>query len=319
MRALITGAAGMYGTNLIRRLLRDEPSMVIVAVDDFSRVFPGGEPLTPLAEASRSVEIVRCDYADLTTQQLEHWAPDVIVHFAARISVPESMREPQIYFEANEVGTFQFARAIADMSHPPLLIYASSPEVYGSPIRVPMQEDHPLRPVTTYAVTKAASEMHCMALHRWWGHPVIIIRNFNTFGPYQNIDGYPAVIVAFARRALKGDPLQLENGGNQTRDFMYVEDAVDAYARFIECGGKLAGSIFNIGTGVETSIRDVAKAILDLTGSTSKIVNVQGRLTDLPALCADAGKIRDATGWIPSTSFTEGLRRTLNWLRVVDR
>ena len=319
MRVLITGAAGMYGFNLTRRLLRDAPDASVVAVEDFSRGFPGGEPLTPEVEAGQAIQIVRRDYADLTTDDLNHWAPDVIVHFAARISVPESMERPRAYFANNEAGTFRFAHAVADMTRPPLLVYASSPEVYGPPVRVPMDEDHPLRPVTVYAVTKAACEMHCLALHRWWGHPVVVIRNFNTFGPHQNIEGYPAVTVAFARRALRGEPLLLENGGRQTRDFMYIDDAVDAYARVIAQGATLAGSVFNIGTGRETSIREVACTVLAVTGSHSEIVETPGRRTDLPALRADAGRIRQATGWAPGTPFEEGMRRTVDWLRAVHR
>ena len=319
MRALITGAAGMYGFNLTRRLLRDAPSASVVAVDDFSRAFPGGEPLTPEVEAGRAIEVVQRDYADLTTDELNRWAPDVIVHFAASISVPESMDRPHGYFANNEAGTFRFAHAIADMTRPPLLVYASSPEVYGAPVRVPMDEDHPLRPVTVYAVTKAACEMHCLALNRWWGHPVVVIRNFNTFGPHQNIEGYPAVTVAFARRALRGQPLTLENGGRQTRDFTYIDDAVDAYARVIAKGATLAGSVFNIGTGRETSIRQVAETVLAVTGSDSRIVETPGRRTDLPALRADASRIRRATGWQPATPFDEGMRRTVAWLRAVDR
>ena len=318
MRALITGAAGMYGFNLTRRLLRGDPDASVVAVDDFSRHFPGGEPLTPEVEAGRALEIVCRDYADLTTDELNAWAPDVIVHFAARISVPESMERPHAYFANNEAGTFRFAHAIADLTHPPLLIYASSPEVYGPPVRVPMDEDHPLRPVTVYAVSKAACEMHCLALNRWWGHPVVVIRNFNTFGPHQNIQGYPAVTVAFARRALRGEPLPLENGGRQTRDFMFIDDAVEAYARVVERGAALAGSVFNIGTGRETSIREVAQTVLAVTGSDSEIVETPGRRTDLPALRADATRIRKATGWKPVTPFDEGMRRTVDWLRTVD-
>ena len=319
MRALITGAAGMYGVTLIRRLLAGHREVSIIAVDDFSRKFPGGNPLASISHEGRAIEVVQRDYAELTTDELERWSPDVVVHFAARISVPESMDDPHGYFQNNEIGTFRFAHAIAGMANPPLLIYASSPEVYGVPVRVPMSEDHPLHPVTVYAATKAASEMHCMALHRWWGHPVVVIRNFNTFGPYQNIDGHAAVLVTFARRALLGQPLQLENGGHQTRDFMFVEDAVDAYVRVIEKGKVLAGSIFNIGTGQETSIREVAQTVVSLSKSDSEIVDVPGRLADLPALCADASRIRAATGWVPKTPFEDGVGRTLEWLRAIDQ
>ena len=176
-----------------------------------------------------------------------------------------------------------------------------------------------LRPVTVYAVSKAACEMHCLALNRWWGHPVVVIRNFNTFGPHQNIVGYPAVTVAFARRALRGEPLPLENGGRQTRDFMYIDDAVDAYTRVIDQDATLAGSVFNIGTGRET---DHPRRGPDGAGGhrirQRDRGNARAGAPILPALRADATRIRQATGWQPVTPFEEGMRRTVDWLRAVD-
>jgi len=305
----------MYGIALTRRVLADDPAASVVAVDNFSRAFPGGEPLTALAVSDPRLTVVRRDCGELTTADLEPYAPDAVVHYAARISVPESMNDPQGYFAANEQTTFRFAHAVAGMRRPPLLVYASSPEVYGAPVRVPMDEDHPFHPRTVYAVTKAAGELHCMALYRWWGHPVVVIRNFNTYGPHQNLAGYPAVVPTFVTRALAHQPLRLENGGAQTRDFMYVDDAVDAYVRVLVKGPSLAGAIFNIGTGIQTSIRTLAETVIRETGSRSAIEVAEGRRSDLPALCADTSRIRQALGWAPRTSLAEGIRHLAAWLR----
>jgi UDP-glucose 4-epimerase len=307
----------MYGIGLARRVLADDPSASVVAVDDFSRHYPGGEPLTAEARRTGRIEVVPTDYGELTTADLERHAPDAVVHLAARISVPESMRDPEGYFRNNEMGTFRFVHAVAGMSQPPLLVYASSPEVYGAPVRVPMDEDHPFQPRTVYAVTKAASELHCTALHRWRGLPVVVIRNFNTYGPYQNLAGYPAVIPAFVSRALEDEPLRLEGGGTQTRDFMFIDDAVDAYARVLAAGPELAGSVFNIGTGTQTSIRSLAETVIRVTGSHSELVVTQERRSDLPALCADISRIKVALGWQPRTGLEEGIARMADWLRSV--
>ena len=308
----------MYGVHLTRQVLANDPGTSVVAVDDFSRRYPGGEPLSAIAQADDRLHIVRADFAGLSSADLDGYGPDVVVHYAARISVPESMDEPAGYFANNEAGTFDFAHAVARMRRPPLLVYASSPEVYGAPLQVPMNEDHPLRPKTVYAVTKLAAEMHCMALHRWWGHPVVVIRNFNTYGPHQNLEGYPAVIPAFIKRALAGQPLRLEGGGEQTRDFLYVEDAVRAYTLVLARGAGLAGSIFNIGTGVQTSIRALAETVLRVTGSTSELIVSDGRRSDLSALCADIGRIQAALGWAPQVLLEDGIRRLADWLRRVD-
>ena len=317
MRVLITGAAGMYGIGLTRRLLADDPAATVVAVENFSRHYPGGEPLTAEARRTGRIQVVRTDYGELTTADLEQYAPDAVVHLAARISVPESMQDPEGYFHNNETGTFRFVHAVAGMRRPPLLIYASSPEVYGAPVRTPMDEDHPFQPKTVYAVTKAAAELHCMSLHRWQGLPVVVIRNFNTYGPHQNLAGYPAVIPTFVSRALQGEPLRLEGGGTQTRDFMYIEDAVDAYARVLAAGPELAGSAFNIGTGLQTSIRSLAETVIRATGSSSELIVTEGRRSDLPALCADIRRIGKAVGWEPRTPLDQGIARMADWLRSV--
>ncbi len=308
----------MYGITLIRRLLRDEPAASIVAVDDFSRSYPGGEPLTAEAERSGRIQVLRSDYADISSADIDRLALQAVVHFAARISVPESMRDPHGYFQNNEAGTFRFAHAVAGARRPPLLVYASSPEVYGAPVRVPMDEDHPLHPRTVYAVSKAAGEMHCLALHRWWGHPVVILRNFNTYGPHQNLAGYPAVIPTFIQRALRGEPLRLEGGGAQTRDFVYVDDAVDAYYRALLKGPALAGAVLNIGTGVQTSIRTLAETVRRVTSSRSSVEVSRARLSDLPALCADTTRIRSELGWAPRVSLETGIARTAEWLRAAQ-
>ncbi len=318
MRVLITGAAGMYGITLTRRLLAGDPRTEVIGVDDFSRAYAGSDPLTDEAERSDRLSVERGDFAELTTARLEDFAPDAIVHYAARISVPESMDDPDGYFATNERGTFRLAHAIAGMRRPPLLVYASSPEVYGAPVRVPMDEAHPLQPRSVYAVTKVACEMHCLAIHRWWGHPVVVIRNFNTFGPHQNLAGYPAVIPAFVLRALCGEPLKVEGGGTQTRDFMYVDDAVDAYVRVLSAGPRLAGSVFNIGTGRQTSIREVAEIVVRATGSSSPVEVSPGRRSDLPSLCADAVRIERELGWRAVTPLETGIARMADWLREVS-
>lgn len=317
MRVLITGAAGMYGIGITRRVLVGDRHSTVIAVENFSRHYPGGEPLSREAAATDRIEVVREDFARLSSSDLERLTPDAIVHLAARISVPESMDEPEAYFNNNELGTFRFAHAVAGMRRPPLLIYASSPEVYGTPIRIPMDEDHPFNAKTAYAATKAAAELHCMVLHRWWGHPVVVIRNFNTYGPHQNLAGYPAVVPTFVTRALHNRPLGLEDGGGQTRDFLYIDDAVDAYMRVLDAGRELSGSIFNIGTGRQTSIRELAETVIRVTGSSSPLEDAQARRSDLPALCADIRRIREAVGWTPTTPLDVGIGRLADWLRAV--
>jgi UDP-glucose 4-epimerase len=225
------------------------------------------------------------------------------------------MEREEEYFKNNEYGTFRFMQTLVRTKKWPLIIYASSPEVYGNPIYTPMDINHPLLPRSIYAVTKLAAEKHCYAMYQWYGYPVVIMRNFNTFGENQDISGNAGVISSFLVRALRGEPLVVHNRGEQTRDFQYVKDAVHAYVLVIERDKELSGGIFNIGTGKQTSVSELARMILDITSSSSEIIYQKGRAADLISLEADYSEIKKKTGWEPRYSLEEGLRRTAEWYR----
>lgn len=312
MRILVTGAAGLYGTHLVELLIAQEKVEKVIGVDNFSRNF-FEEPFQHVK--SEKFELHRIDYAALDGKFIDTHDIDAVVHLAAFVSIPESIDFPQKYFENNERGTFKFSQELLKTKKQPPLIYASSPEVYGSPEHTPMDENHPLKPKSTYSVTKLAAEKHCMSLWEWYKYPVVTIRNFNTYGENQNVWGYSAVIPAFIEAALKNKPLRIEGDGAQTRDFLYVKDAVDAYWTVIDKMPKAKGEIFNIGTGKETKIIDLAKKTLEAAKSKSTIQFVSARKGDLPALCADIEKIRTTLGWEPRVSLGEGLTRTADWYK----
>ncbi len=316
MRILITGAAGLYGVHLIDELLRRRPASRIVALDNFSASYLKRPPFLPHPEFASRVEVVERDFRTLDAQALDTMELDAVVHLAARISIDESMVTPREYFAVNELGTFELCQALLHTRRRPFLLYASSPEVYGTPRYLPMDENHPLHPKSTYAATKLAGEKHCMTLYEWHSYPVAVIRNFNTFGENQNTAFYAAVIPHFIRLALLGEPLTLHGDGGQTRDFLYVRDAVRAYALALEHSYRIHGQVFNIGTGRPTSIRDIASMILELTGSRSRLVFTSGRgQGDLPGLCADITRIRKTLGWTPQFSLQEALTKTVEWYR----
>lgn len=197
----------------------------------------------------------------------------------------------------------------------PLIVYASSPEVYGNPIYTPMDINHPMLPRSIYAVTKLAAEKHCKAMHEWYKYPVVIIRNFNTFGENQDISNHAGVISKFILNALTQRPLTIHDSGEQTRDFQYVKDAVRAYSLVITPDKRFSGEVFNIGTNSQTSIKQLAELIKELTGSPSPISNQPGRSADLMSLEADYSLIHQKTGWEPRFSLEDGLKRTIHWYK----
>jgi nucleoside-diphosphate-sugar epimerase len=310
MNILITGSAGLYGRHLVNLLSKQDNIEKIIGIDNLSRRF-FEEPW----RTAPKYEMFDQKYQEITPQFIDQNEINVIVHLAASVSIPESMDEPKKYFENNERGTFDLTQTLLKTKSQPALVYASSPEVYGNPLYVPMDESHTLKPKSVYAVTKLAAEKHCMSLWEWYKYPVVTIRNFNTYGENQNVWGYSAVIPAFIESALKNNPLKIEGDGNQTRDFMYVGDAINAYLSVINNLHKSQGKIFNIGTGQHTSIIDLAQEIISLTKSKSKISYVKARLGDIPDFNANTNYIRKNLHWKPSITLDEGLKKTINWYR----
>lgn len=315
MRVLVTGAAGLYGVHLVDALVKKDHISHVIGVDDFSRPFFDEDVFYHCPELHNKFGLIRGRFQDLTVEDLDALNLDAVVHLAAGISIPESMHKPEDYFFNNEYGTFKLLNGLLRTKNHPLLIYASSPEVYGNPQYVPMDINHPMNPRSIYAVTKLAAEKHCRAIHDWYGYPVIIIRNFNTFGENQNVEDYSPVIPSFIKNALLGEPLIVEGDGTQTRDFQYVKDAVQAYVLVLEDWKNLVGRIFNIGTGVQTSIADLAKMIVRLCDSSSEIIFRPGRPADLFSLEADISETTKLIGWKPKFTVEEGLKRTIPWFK----
>lgn len=315
MRVLITGAAGLYGIHLVDELVKRPDISQIIGVDDFSRQYFLKDPFIKSNGFDRKFTLIQKKFFDLTIEELDRMNLDVIVHLAAHISIPESMEQANEYFKNNEWGTFLLMQTLVRTKNWPLIVYASSPEVYGNPIYTPMDINHPMLPRSIYAVTKLAAEKHCKAMHEWYKYPVVIIRNFNTFGENQDISNHAGVISKFILNALTQRPLTIHDSGEQTRDFQYVKDAVRAYSLVITPDKRFSGEVFNIGTNSQTSIKQLAELIKELTGSPSPISNQPGRSADLMSLEADYSLIHQKTGWEPRFSLEDGLKRTIHWYK----
>jgi nucleoside-diphosphate-sugar epimerase len=323
LKVLVTGAAGFYGSNLVNVLLSDEKVEKIIGIDNLTRI--EDFPLDPFnivedKEALASTfELRKGDFRDLTAEQIDDLNVDAIVHYAALVSIPESMARPKDYFEVNEFGAFKLTQELLRTKTQPFLVFASSPEVYGDVVYTPIDVNHPTRPKSTYAVTKLAGESHVRVMNLWYGYPTCIIRNFNTFGENQSntYRGYPAVVPAFITRALLNEPIIVHNAGTQTRDLTYVKDAVRAYAVAIQRKNQTKGKMFNMGTGVETPIRELAEKIKRLSNSKSKIVFEKGRPVDLPRLVADIKPTTEVLGWAPQFTLEQGLERAIAWYKKV--
>ncbi|PIQ95772.1 MAG: hypothetical protein COV67_13040 [Nitrospinae bacterium CG11_big_fil_rev_8_21_14_0_20_56_8] len=316
MKILVTGAAGLYGVHLVDELVRRPDVDQVIGVDDFSRSYFQPDPFIPSPEFDKKFRLIRRKFYDLTSREIDSMDLDAIVHLAAYISIPESMEYSDAYFRNNEWGTFRLMQVLLHSRTWPLMVYASSPEVYGNPIYTPMDIHHPMLPRSIYAVTKLAAEKHCKAMHEWYKYPVVVIRNFNTYGENQDISSNAGVVSRFILSALNDKPILIHDNGRQTRDFQYVKDAVRAYSLVMTRDKQYAGDVFNIGTGKQTSINTLARMIRDLAGSQSEIINRPGRSADLMSLEADYSLIHERTGWSPQWALEQGLKRTIEWYRA---
>ena len=312
---LVTGADGFLGSHLTERLLA-LGATVAVLVRPSSVVGTAGHALRNLAGVERALDrIIAADVAgaDAVAAMLD-WQPERILHLAAEAYVDRSFDYPGEVLRSNLDGTLRVLEAARRCPRLERVVVTSSSEIYGDAQTPAIDEAHPLEPTSPYAASKLAADRLAYAYHRTYHLPVAIIRPFNTFGPRHPYD----VIPKFVARALRGEPLTVHGSGEQSRDFSYVSDMVDA---FLVMGDHPAaiGRTVNFGTGVATSIRALAERIVALTGSRSPIEHGPARTAEVSRLCCDHGLATRSFGWRPRVSLDEGLARTIAWARERER
>lgn len=295
-KALITGAAGFIGYHLTNFLSKN--GWQVIAMDNL--LHPCKAPLDVI-------------YADIRYfQDIEPLVKKVAVvfHLAAQISVDKSVANPEETFDINVKGTINILEACR--KYKKKLVFASSSEVYGTALQDKMDESHPLNPQSPYAASKAAADRICFSYFKTYGMDISILRNFNTFGPFQNDDSYGGVIAIFTRLALEGKPLKIFGDGRQERDYIWIDDALQGYKIAAEC--NLKGQPLNIGSGKTISINKLAKMIIKLTNSPSKIIHTKERPGEVRRLCADISFAK-SLGFRPKTDFEKNLKEYINWFK----
>lgn len=308
MKLLITGGAGFVGSNLTDYMLNKGHEVVIL--DDFSngnvnniRHLLGNRKFKLIKGDIRNYELVRRITTDV----------DAVFHLAAKIHVDESIIDPDSVVSVNVEGTHNILKACRE-NDIEKMIYASSSEVYGSAEYTPMDEKHPMNPASPYAASKAAADRICFSYFNTYNMNVVIVRNFNTFGPRQKSSGYGGVINIFIRRILNDKPPIIYGDGTQTRDYIYIDDVMNAYNLVLE-KDDIAGEAINFGTGVDTSIKTIAEKILHFTGKEDKLkpIYVAPRPGEVQQLCADTSKARKLLNFKPKYSFDKGLKEIIKW------
>ncbi len=300
MSVLITGGAGFLGSALANRLV--EQGNHVRVLDDLSA--GERERLDP------RVAFCSGDTRDIPKLWSLLRGVDCVYHLAARVSVPESVLYPVEYNAVNVGGTVSLLTAMRD-AQVRRLVFASSGAIYGEQVSQPVPEDAPLRPLTPYAVSKVASEHYVRAIGELWGIETVILRIFNAYGPGQPLPpSHASVIPRFLRQATGGGSLVLFGDGSQTRDFVYIDDVIDALVAAGETEG-ISRSIINIGSGQEVSILGLVETIEGVLGEgVHRLCNAEEK-TGVSRLVADVRLAQQKLGYTPRVSLAEGLRLTI--------
>ena len=300
MNFLITGAAGFLGSTLANQLSREGHQ--VRGLDDLSTGDP--QALSP------DIHFTRGDVNDRPKLWTLLQEVDCVYHLAARVSVPESILYPREYNAVNVGGTVSLMEAMRDVGVK-RVVFASSGAIYGNQEIQPLKEGQTPFPSSPYAVSKLAAEYYIRTIGGLWGIETISLRIFNAYGPGQHMPASnPPVVPYFLRQAVRNGTLVVNGDGNQTRDYVYVDDVVCAMVA-ASTAPHVNGLVINIGSGKETSTCDLADLVLKVTGSPTNIVHSVQTPGGVSRLCADLSLAAHILNYKPSISLEEGLRMSL--------
>lgn len=298
MNFLVTGAAGFLGSYLANRLTREGHQ--VRALDDLS----AGDP----ARLNPEVLFTRGDVTDRPKLWTLLQDVDCVYHLAAKVSVPESVSYPREYNIINVGGTVSVMEAMRDVGVK-RVVFTSSGSVYGDQNDQPLTETTPPNPGSPYAVSKLAAEHYVRTIGALWGIETISLRVFNAYGPGQpHPAAHPPVIPHFLRQTVRGGSLVIYGRGEQTRDFVHVDDVVEAMVA-AATAPTVDRLVINIGSGVETSIRDLAQFAIEAVGKTTDWMYMENQDIGPSRMCADISLARSKLGYRPLVKLQEGLER----------
>ena len=310
---VVTGAGGFIGSHLVEALA-GEGARVRALLRYTSRGQRGALDRVPEQVLSQ-VEVTLGDVRDFDAVRQILTGADAVFHLAALIGIPYSYAHPQEVIDTNVGGTSNVLLAAKELGALERIVLTSTSEVYGSALRVPMDEDHPLQAQSPYSATKIAGDALGVSFQRSFGLPVVIVRPFNAYGPRQSAR---AVIPAILTQALAGGSLKLGTL-DTTRDFTFVEDTARGFLA-VAAADDAVGEVVNVGSGSEVSIREVVRLAGELVGRELEVEGDSQRLrpakSEVSRLLSDSSKAQRLAGWRPTVALRDGLARTARWIEA---
>jgi dTDP-glucose 4,6-dehydratase len=313
MRVLVTGGAGFIGRWVVSRLLQERAHtpLTVSVLDNLSN--SSSENIAEFEGEKESFTFIEGDIRNRKLlRSLCKPGFDLLIHLAASINVHESLQNPEETFENDVVGTFNLLEEARKTDT--RFVYVSTCMVYARAEHKAISENDPLSPASPYAGSKLAGENLVESYYRGYGLPVVILRPFNTYGPFQKSNQEGGVVAIFIEKTLKGEEIPIFGDGEQTRDFLYVEDCAEfiVKASFSEAA---TGQVINAGSGKDVTINELARIACP---DEKRILHLPHHhpQSEIRKLLCDAAKAHSLLGWQPRTSLKEGIAKTIAWMRM---
>lgn len=313
MHCLVTGGAGFIGSHLVDLLV--EEGHTVTVLDDFSS---GRLENLHIARSKSDVDIVEGDIRTIDYDALFSQTPtEVVFHLAAQIDVRKSVEDPVNDCETNVVATVKLADAARRHGVRKIVHTSSGGSIYGQPDSFPVSEAIPVAPESPYAASKAAGELYLSMFSRLYGVQSSFVAPANVYGPRQNPHGEAGVVAIFSERLLNGEPTKVFGTGANTRDYVFVKDVARAF--YLASHDEANGERFNIGTGIETSDRELHTLVAQAVGASDDPEYAPERKGDVPRSSLDSSKARKLLGWGPSLTLDAGIAETVAFFRGQKR
>jgi UDP-glucose 4-epimerase len=304
VRVLVTGGAGFIGSNVVDRLVREGHSVSVI--DDLSTGFR--ENVNP---AARFYEVDIRD-AQAVAEVMRREKPEIVNHHAAQMDVRRSTREPVFDAEVNILGSLNLILAALEVGVRKFVYASTGGAVYGEPQYLPVDEKHPVVPISQYGISKHTVEHYLQLYSVNHGLRFTVLRYGNVYGPRQTPHGEAGVVAIFTGLMMEGKRPTIFGKGDKTRDYVYVDDVVEANMLAMWKGD---GGIYNIGTGVPTTDQQVFETVRDAVGADVEPIYGEERLGEVHHIHLDASLAMKELGWKPTVTFAEGVRRAVDYYR----
>lgn len=303
MKVLVTGGAGFIGSHLVDRLVQEGHEVVVV--DNLST--------GKRRNLNRAARFFKLDIQSWRLERVfRNERPNLVMHLAAQMDVRKSVDDPIFDAQVNVLGTLNVLQQAIKHGVRKVVFSSSGGAIYGEQETYPASESHATRPLSPYGISKLCGEQYLSYYQRVSGLQVVSLRYANVYGPRQDPDGEAGVVAIFIQKLLNNEQAVVNGNGRQTRDFVYVDDVVEANLAVM---GQETQGIYNVGTGEETSINDLLRILVTQMNLTCKEVHGPAKSGEQARSVIDSGKLRQELSWEPRTELSEGLKRTVDYFR----